>query len=434
MIKLEQVSKDYVTYASPWDASLDYLSFGLARRGHRFEALREIDLSIDEGQSIGIIGPNGAGKSTLLKLIAGVGKPTKGRITVEGKVSALLELGAGFHPEMTGYQNAKIYLQLFHPGKYVDRLLDRVFEFSEIGPFFHEPFKNYSSGMQVRLAFAAASVVKPDILIVDEALSVGDAYFQQKCLDRIEGFKKQGVTLLFVSHAENLVEMFCSNAIYIDQGRIIDHGTARDVVATYKNDIARKRGLITDTGQQKVKDHQISTTSQEGQKQELVQGDSNEPDISQSSALEIGATYGTKEIRILNVETCDEDGNSKSIYQPSDHLHLQIDVEAAEDYANSVFACALYRIDGIYLFGTNNLDVSPAPIAVERGTNTIKLTFGPMNLSRGTYFLSVGVYTHPQPPLWTEPSDYHYKKYEIHIDSDRYPHGCVYFESKWKKV
>lgn len=436
MIELIKVSKNYTTNTSAWNASLDYLTFGLAKRGQCFTALHDITLTVGEGNSLGIIGPNGAGKTTLLKLIAGVTPPSSGIINVKGPVSALLELGAGFHPEMTGYQNAKAYLNLFHPEENIDELLGIVADFSELGRFFYEPLKTYSTGMQVRLGFAAASVVRPDVLIVDEALSVGDAYFQQKCLDRIQSFKKEGVTLLFVSHAENLVEMFCSDAIYIEKGEIIDHGSAKDVVATYKRDVARKRGLITNEGQQTVKIHSAPHSINVSQEtsEEDINKDVSPVNSKSDRPLTIGSSYGNKKIRILCVEACDEDGNQKSIFASQECLFLKITIDANEDYSEAVFACAIFRIDGIYIFSTNNYEVSPSRLSVCKGINTISVAIGPMNLHRGTFFASVGVYTEPQAPFWNDPADYHYKKYEFHVKSSQFPHGCIHLESQWDKL
>jgi lipopolysaccharide transport system ATP-binding protein len=207
---------------------------GAARRGTPFWALSDVSFSIKAGEAVGLIGANGAGKSTLLRMLCGLGRPTSGRSQVNGRVAALLDLGTGFHPNLSGREN--VYVSGVVSGlrrAEVDALFDTIVEFAEIGPFIDQPLRTYSAGMQVRLAFAVAVHVDPEVLIVDEALAVGDSHFQQKCLDRLYGFRAAGKTLLLVAHDMNLVRSFCDRVIWMRQGQLAADGPAELVTEAY---------------------------------------------------------------------------------------------------------------------------------------------------------------------------------------------------------
>jgi lipopolysaccharide transport system ATP-binding protein len=203
-------------------------------RGQPFWALRDVSFAIRTGESVGLIGSNGAGKSTLLRLICGVGRPTVGRVHVDGRVAALLELGAGFHPHLTGRQN--LYVTAVVSGlrrREVDVLYDDIVDFAEIGPFIDQPLRTYSSGMRMRLAFAVAIHVDPVVLMVDEVLTVGDFAFQAKCAARIEAFQRRGRTLVMTSHDMDMVRHLCERVLWLDRGRLVMDGPAEIVVAAY---------------------------------------------------------------------------------------------------------------------------------------------------------------------------------------------------------
>jgi ABC-type polysaccharide/polyol phosphate transport system ATPase subunit len=209
----------------------------LLRRGaaQQFDALQNISFSIPQGQTVGVVGLNGAGKSTLLSLVVGLCPPDQGTVAVNGRVAALLQLGAGFHPDLTGAENVYMNAALLGlSAKKTAQAFDSIVDFSGVGQFIHEPLRTYSSGMYVRLAFAVAIHVDPDILIVDEVLSVGDQAFQQKCTNKILEFKQQGKTLMFVSHSANAVQDLCERALWLDHGELVMDGDAAEVVAAYE--------------------------------------------------------------------------------------------------------------------------------------------------------------------------------------------------------
>lgn len=242
VIDVREVSKSYRIYARPIDRFKQALAWGRRQYYRDFWALREVSFDVAAGEAVGIVGRNGSGKSTLLQIIAGTLSPTDGVVAVAGRVAALLELGSGFNPEFTGREN--VYMNgaiLGLSQREIERRFDEIASFADIGEFVDQPVKTYSSGMMMRLAFSVATCVEPDILIVDEALSVGDMLFQQRCIDRIRKLCQGGTTLLFVSHDPESVRSLCQRAVWLDQGRVRMVGAARDVADEYVRAFAVQR-------------------------------------------------------------------------------------------------------------------------------------------------------------------------------------------------
>jgi lipopolysaccharide transport system ATP-binding protein len=231
-VHAENLGKAYRLYARPFDRALEWAT-GKARH-QEFWALRELDLAVTAGEAVGIIGENGAGKSTLLALLTGTTRPTTGQVSVRGTLAAILELGAGFHPEFSGRHNARMHAALFGiTGADADRRIEDAIAFSELGGFIDQPVRTYSSGMYVRLAFALAVSVDPEVLVIDEALAVGDQHFQTKCVDRITEFRERGKTILFCSHAMYQVKKLCDRALWLRQGRVAALGPVDEVIDAY---------------------------------------------------------------------------------------------------------------------------------------------------------------------------------------------------------
>ena len=240
-LRVDNVSKQYRTYARPGDRLKESLTRGRLRRHKEFWALRDISFEVERGATVGLVGPNGCGKSTLLQIIAGTLEPTHGEVLHEGRIAALLELGAGFDPEFTGVENVYMNASLLGLSRReTDALLPHIERFAEIGTFLYQPVKTYSSGMYVRVAFAIAASVEPDILLVDEALAVGDSVFQHRCLRRIHELQERGTTVLFVSHDLAAVRALCSRAILLNQGRIVADGPPPDVLNQYQKIIMER--------------------------------------------------------------------------------------------------------------------------------------------------------------------------------------------------
>jgi lipopolysaccharide transport system ATP-binding protein len=235
-IRVDHLSKAYRIYANPKDRLKELWFRGRRKYHEQFWALRDVSLQAKAGSTFGLIGNNGAGKSTLLQLVAGTLRPSSGNVVVHGRVSTILELGAGFNLEFTGRENALMGGTILGiPAKEMERKLPEIVAFAEIGDFMDRPVKMYSSGMYVRLAFAVATCVDPDVLIIDEALSVGDQYFQKRCIDRIEGFRRAGKTILFCSHNLYQIRLICDETIWLKEGQVAMAGDASRVVAAYEN-------------------------------------------------------------------------------------------------------------------------------------------------------------------------------------------------------
>lgn len=266
IIEVENISKCYEIYKKPLDRLKQYATQGVGaisqipkKKYYReFWALKDVSFKIGKGETVGIIGQNGSGKSTLLQLICGTLKPTSGRVKVHGRIAALLELGAGFNPEFTGRENAYLNAAILGiPREAMQSRMQDVLEFSELGDFLEQPVKTYSSGMYARLAFAVAIHVDPEILIVDEALAVGDARFIAKCMRRIKDIQAQGASILFVSHDVGSVRTLCQRAIWINQGKLIDDGDVFPVTGQYMAYMFRDEVVEE---QKRMQDEDVSTS------------------------------------------------------------------------------------------------------------------------------------------------------------------------------
>lgn len=241
LISIVNISKKYHTFKSDWDRFLEAISKGAVSRHHEHWILKGVSLQAQGGESIGIIGFNGAGKSTLLKIVMGVSMPDSGHVAINGRVTGLLELGTGLHPDFTGRENAKISCQMQgFPTAEIPELVEQIREFSELGDYFEEPMRTYSTGMQMRLAFSASTVKRPELLVVDEALSVGDAYFQHKSMARIRRFRDEGTTLFLVSHDPSAIKSLCDRAVILESGVLIRDGRPNDVLDYYQALVNRR--------------------------------------------------------------------------------------------------------------------------------------------------------------------------------------------------
>jgi len=263
MLNVQNLGKSFRTYSSEWKRFASWLGMSVTPREEHW-VLRNINFDIQPGEAVGIIGQNGSGKSTLLKMITGTLQPTEGNIQINGRIAAILELGMGFNPELTGRQNVLHAAGLMgFTAKEIQEMMPAIEEFAEIGEYFDEPIRTYSSGMQMRVAFSVVTAVRPEILIVDEALSVGDSYFQHKSFNRIREFQEQGTTLLIVSHDRNAIQNLCNRAILFERGATIKDGAPEEVFDFYNALIADKENNTIEV--KKLEDGKVSTTSGTGE-------------------------------------------------------------------------------------------------------------------------------------------------------------------------
>jgi ABC-2 type transport system ATP-binding protein len=313
-------------------------------------ALRDISVDVPEGRTLGLLGPNGSGKTTLLKVIAGILRPTEGRVTTRGRIAALLALGAGFHPELTGRENVYLNASLLGLSrKETDRLFGDIVGFAELEEFIDNQVKFYSSGMYVRLGFAVAVHVEPAILLVDEVLAVGDIGFQRKCLDKVESFQREGRTIVFVTHAPDLVVRVCDHVVLLDEGRIRKAGPPKDVVRDF-------RALMS--------------------KQDLA----------------YGWDQGTKEIEIVAAELLGRDGSTPDSFAPGDELVIQMDLAATRPVENPVVSFAIHDDQNRFVFGTNS-DWRGKYWPVFEGRQRVQFVLGSLPFVGGRYYVTLGVHS-----------------------------------------
>jgi len=317
-IIVESINKDFKIYARPQDRLAEIL---LRRPRHKiYHVLRDISFAVPDGKSIGIIGDNGAGKSTLLKLLVGTLQPTSGSIQTHGQVAALLELGAGFHPEFTGRRNIYLNASLLGvPDNDIAELERGIIEFSELGDFIDRPVKTYSSGMYVRLAFSIATMVRPDILVIDEALSVGDLAFQKKCVQRMNEFRQQNKTMAFCSHSMFHVQELCDIAIWIDRGEIKEMGDSHKVVGDYENFCNNKKSYSS------------------------VQEDLPATQPDQQPARSTIPEQVLQDCKINSLSVCNTKGEKITAIDPLSDLVLEMEVEVLNDDMEGHFGFAFMR-------------------------------------------------------------------------------------------
>lgn len=381
-IQVKGVEKAYKLYDKPSDRLKEALGLSRKKRYKEHYALKGIDMTIRQGETVGIIGTNGSGKSTILKIITGVLNPSGGQVTVNGRISALLELGAGFNMEYNGIEN--IYLNGTMIGfskKEIDARMEEILNFADIGAYVYQPAKTYSSGMFVRLAFAVAINIDPEILIVDEALSVGDVFFQAKCYHKFEEFKKMGKTILFVSHDLSSISKYCDRVVLLNKGVKLGEGSPKEMIDAYKQVLVGQYPLPDDSENHFLDDHEIDAAAAKAGEKQHVHDEVN-PEL-----LE----YGTKAAVIEEYSMTDEAGRETGAIIKGQSCSVRMTVRFMQDIPEPIFAFTIKNSKGVEITGTNTM-VEKAflePVsagAVKRITFTQKL-----DLQGGEYLLSLGV-------------------------------------------
>ncbi|RUM74945.1 MAG: ABC transporter ATP-binding protein [Sulfurovum sp.] len=374
-IKVNNLTKLYHLYDHPQDRLKEALHPFKKSYHHDFYAINDISFEIKKGETVGIIGKNGAGKSTLLKMITGVLTPTSGTIETHGAISSLLELGAGFNPEMSGLEN--IYLNGSLMGftrEEMDTRVDDIIAFADIGEFIHQPVKMYSSGMFARLAFSVSINVDPDILIVDEALSVGDMAFQMKCFKKFQDFQEQGRTILFVTHALDTVIRYCTRGIVIDAGQKVYEGTSKEAVDAFKK-ILSGDFYLQDKEEKKKKAAAI--------KENTLLKDA----FKKHKELD---SYGNNKAQIIDYGTLDNEGNPADILDYNAPFSIIMKVKFNEEITDPIFAFTLKDVRGLEITGTNT-HMKHIITGTFKKEDTVTITFKQKaNLQLGKYALSLG--------------------------------------------
>jgi lipopolysaccharide transport system ATP-binding protein len=431
VIGVRALAKRYRLYRQPIDRLVEKLP-GLRPRHTEFWALRNLTFDVGKGEVFGILGPNGAGKSTLLRILAGTSRPTAGTAEVRGRLAALLDLGAGFHPELTGRQNLLMTARLYGISTAeTKRRLPEMIAFAEIGDYVDQPVRTYSSGMIVRLGFAVVSGFDPEVLILDEALSVGDAYFQRKSMQRIVEFQKQGKTILLVTHDLRIAGRFCQRAVWIDGGEGRAVGPAPEVVRAYEADtrLREERRLAASAAHA---ERAVALGRETGASGSVPTPLAEAPATGPRQPA-AGARWGHGPIRIVGVEMVGEGGKPGWVFRLREKVEIRLHTIFLERVESPVFSFQIHRLDAVYVTGTSTADnnVDHFPLGPGEGPATVSFRFEPLHLHAGTYFLSVQAYPRPDEPFWSEPSDYHFQAYEFRILSPFAPHGVVALPGSW---
>ena len=423
-IELLNVSKIYRRYGGRQFATLKsaLLQRSILRTlqpSETFSALTDVSFTVPKGCTYGVIGPNGSGKSTALKLVAGITKPTTGTVRVEGRISALIELGAGFHPEISGRENVFINgIMLGLTKRQIHERFDEIVEFAELTEFIDAPVKTYSSGMYMRLGFAVAIHVDPDVLLVDEVLAVGDEAFTHKCLDKFSEFRRRGKTILLVTHSLGLVERFCDEALWLDAGVARSHGDPKRVVSEYLMSVEASEEHLMET----------TTAKAVAAADEGVQPPPSEPDATRPPENMFHATegrWGAREVEIVDVTLLDGDGKPGFIFHSGEPMSIQLKVRAAQPNDEVVFGIGIFSAEGVCCYGTNTFleEMNPARLA---GDAEATFAIEGLDLVEGTYKLDVAVHKRDGAPY-----DYHRLLYTFRVKSRTHDVGIYRPRHHW---
>jgi ABC-type polysaccharide/polyol phosphate transport system ATPase subunit len=377
-----------------------------------FTALDGVSFEVPKGTTFAVIGENGSGKSTMLKLLAGITKPTRGELHVEGRVSALIELGAGFHPEISGRENVAINgIMLGLTRRQVQERFDDIVAFAELAPFIDAPVKTYSSGMYARLGFAVAIHVDPDVLLIDEVLAVGDEAFTRKCLDKIGEFRRRGKTILLVTHSLGLAEKMCDEVVWLRHGKVADQGDPKRVVDAYLTYVAGGEEALL------AREHGAAP------------GEPAAPAVPAGEASP-GEGYregrwGSREVEITSVRLLDDRGRERHVYVPGESLTVALAVKAAAPVEDFVFGVGVFNADGVAVYGTNTHIEEWKPLHLE-GEAEVALVLEDLRLVEGTYLLDVAAHRRDGTPY-----DYHRGLHTFRVKSRTKDVGVYRPQHRW---
>jgi len=426
-IELANVSKIYRRYGARHFATLKSALMQRSiledlRPGETFQALTDLSMRVPAGCTMGLVGRNGSGKSTALKLVAGITKPTTGSVNVRGRISALIELGAGFHPEISGRENVFINgIMLGLTKREIERRFDEIVEFAELKDFIDEPVKSYSSGMYMRLGFAVATHVDPDVLLVDEVLAVGDEGFTHKCLDKFGEFKRRGKTILLVTHSLNLVERFCDEAVWLDAGRKRMEGDPKRVIDAYISDVEREEEKFLAASDEKAQHELVQALPAETAPAPPPTVDDPTSDMMKASE----GRWGSRQVEILDVALLDRDGQPAHIFQSGDPMIVRLAIRAEQPVEDCVFGVALFNAEGTCVYGTNT-EIDSIETQSLAGEAQVTVSFQALELVEGTYKLDVAAHKRDGVPY-----DYHRLLHTFRIKSRTQDVGIYRPRHEW---
>ena len=376
---------------------------GRAPQPKSFWALKNASFSVPKGSSLGLIGQNGSGKSTALKVLTGIYRPTSGNVSVNGSVSALLEVGAGFHPELTGRENVRLNATILgFTNREIDRFMSRIIEFADIGDHIDGPIKHYSSGMYVRLGFAVAVMVRPEILLVDEVIAVGDEEFQRKCFDYLYDLRRSGTSMIIVSHGLGQITDLCDDAVWLQDGSVADHGPSRKVVKSYleavnEREVARSAAAVmpgTLGGEAGPEGFAPVVVPDEGAASSQESDSTPTPDRSVAATglphRPVGPRRGSGEIRVVDLILLNEDSLRSTVLISGRPGTFVIEFEASEEVHGPIFGLGFDNAEDYTVAGINNSHLDPW--TVPQGRGRVMFEASPLLLAAGTYRIRVQVH------------------------------------------
>lgn len=416
-IEVKDVSKKFKVYMDKGHTLKEKTLFRKRRAYEERIVLNRICFTVKKGEAVGLIGHNGCGKSTTLKLLTKIMYPDSGTIEMCGRVSSLIELGAGFHPDMSGRENIYINASIFGLSKSgIDARLEDIIAFSELEQFIDNPVRTYSSGMYMRLAFSVAINVDADILLIDEILGVGDAGFQAKCFNRLKEIKANGATIVIVSHSLGQIEQICDRSIWIQEGRIREEGRPRDVHPQYLDYMGQQRQVIAEKERQRRKKKQ--TVSEESAKQDVQ--------LSETKALDKKLRWGNGKARITAVNLLDSAGKESKSFATDAAMTIRMEYKIREIVKNAVFGIGIFRIDGVQCYGTNTRLDQIEEFDIERD-GSVSFQISSMSLLPGSYLVDVAIESDMGTPV-----DFYKEACSFEVFSTAEDVGITRLRHEWK--
>lgn len=426
-IEVKHVSKNFKIYMDKGQTFKEKMIFSKRRRYEERHVLRDISFSVKKGEAIGLIGHNGCGKSTTLKLLTKIMYPDIGTIEMRGRVSSLIELGAGFHPDMSGRENIYINASIFGlTKKEIDSRLEEIIEFSELEEFIDNPVRTYSSGMYMRLAFAVAINVDADILLIDEILAVGDVAFQAKCFNKLREIKANGTTIVIVSHALSQIEQICDRSIWIHEGRIKEEGLPRIVDPKYMAYMSQKADETARKQAESEKEKETKQKQEEKQEEQIVE-EVEESVTENKESEEDSKRWGSKEVVMEEVTIVDQYGKERYAFDNTEPFNVKIKYKAKKKIEDAVIGVAIYRDDQTYIYGTNTLIDYAEPMKLDE-EGFIEMHVEKMPVNGGNYSIDLAFH---------RPDGFNYDFWRevcsVTIQNKRNEVGVISLPHEWKK-
>lgn len=426
-IEVHNVTKGFKVYLDKGRTLKEKILFQNRRKYEKRTVLNDISFDVKRGEAIGLIGQNGCGKSTTLKLLTRIMYPDSGTIEMAGRVSSLIELGAGFHPDMSGRQNIYINASIFGlTRKEIDRRLDDIISFSELEEFIDNPVRTYSSGMYMRLAFSVAINVDADILLIDEILAVGDANFQAKCFNKLREIKANGTTIVIVSHSLGQIEQICERSIWIQDGEIRAEGSPYEIHPMYLDFMGQKRQEIIEKDQERKKEKEQKRENEPEVTNKISDPAENVETVTPDTSIESPQRWGNGKARITNISLTNREGKASSVYSTGEKIYINVDYLVHSTIDNATFGIGIFRSDGFQCYGTNTKIENFKKFNISKnGRFSIELENFP--LLPGRYWIDIAIECQDGIPV-----DYFTKAVEFEIYSSTNDAGLVRVEHKWK--